>query len=209
MVNKNKLYITMGAALLLTSIFMGSIAVYTVGYMNAANEQKDKLITKYVYVQNTTIVTVPQIKEVIKEVPIYIEPTTIPTTTLYQITTTTLVGPDVPIAPPVLDNKTLTRVLNIIKEDKLRGISTPLPEKPIDSTLNSGRYFVNQSITFKRKYVSGTIPGQMMEVDEEEIPYRMSFKFNTETVYNVYIKYWNGTLKDITANYTKYRDWNG
>jgi hypothetical protein len=88
-------------------------------------------------------------------------------------------------------------------------VSTPLPEVPINGSLNEGRYFVNQSVTFSRKIVSGTIPGMMIEVDEEEIPYRMSYFFNKEIVYNVYVRYWNATYKDITENYTKYRSWTG
>ena len=201
MIIKSKKTAFAGALLILLSVYLGTIIGYSDGYIKAAQEQKDNIITKYITFTNTTVITIPVINEIIKEIPVEIS-VSYTTTTIRPTPTTTLqnVG---------LDNKTLTRLLNAIKEEGIKGVSTPLPTNLSTKPLNAGRYFVNQTITFNRKNVAGVIPGQMIEVPEEEIKYRMSSYFNSETVFNVYVLYWNDTIEDITTNYTKYHNWNG
>jgi len=85
-------------------------------------------------------------------------------------------------------------------EEKKKAASTPIEELPANKENNEGRYFINQSVTFDRKYVSGTVPGQMIEIQEDILLHTI---LNTnETIYNIYLLYWNGTLKDITVNYS-------
>ena len=201
MIIQNKKMVIGGILLIFLSIYLGTIIGYSNGYIKAAQEQKDNIITKYITITNTTVITIPVVKEVIKEVPVEVT-VSYTTTTIRPTPTTTLqnVG---------LDNKTLTKLLKTIKEEAVKGASTPLPTNLSTKPLNAGRYFVNQTVTFSRKNVAGVIPGQMIEIPEEEIKYRMSSYFNKETVFNVYILYWNGTMEDITANYTKYHNWNG
>jgi hypothetical protein len=200
MIIKNKKMVFAGTLLIILSIYLGTIIGYSSGYIKTSQEQKDNVIIKYITIQNITVVKVPEIKEIIKEVPV--EVIVSYTTTTQQSTTTTNQKID-------LDNKTLTRLLNALKKEEHRGTSTPLPLNLSTKPLNAGRYFINQTVTFNRNNVAGVIPGQMIEIQEEEIKYRMSLYFNSETVFNVYIQYWNNTLQDITSNYTKYRTFNG
>lgn len=117
------------------------------------------------------------------------------TTTSTTITTTTTI----PSTTTSVSTTTIPPVIIYLEPDK-KAASTPTEDLSNQKDNNAGRYFINQTVTFDRKTASGIIPGQMIEIQLEDL--NNTILKTNETIFNIYLLRWNGTLEDVTTNYS-------